>query len=82
MMLIRTVGELKDFIKNLSDDTPIAKYKCDIEKDGYLPMLGVRLENMILGEKETQDACDHTPYTYEAFFPTHDDTGTLCLLIG
>lgn len=82
MMIIRTIGELKNLIKNLPNDTPIAKYHCDIEQDGYLPMLRVRLENMVLEEKETRDACDYTPYTYEVFSPTHDDTGTLCFLVG
>lgn len=82
MMIIRTIGELKNLIKNLPNDMPIAKYHCDIEKDGYLPVLRVRLENAILVEKETQDACDYTPYTYKVFSLTHDDTGTLCFLIG
>ena len=82
MMLIRTVGELKNFIKDLPNDTPVLAYKSDMEQQGYQPKMGVRLENMVSEERETYDAFDYTSYTYEVFSPTHDDTGTLCLLIG
>lgn len=82
MMLIRTVGELKEFIKDLADDTPVIMYKSNMEKSGYQAKVGIRAENMVSERRETYDAFDYTPYTYEVFSPTHDDTGTLCLLIG
>ena len=72
MLLISTVGELKNFIKDLPDDTQVFAYRSDMEQHGYQPNIGVRSENMVSVERET----------YEVFSPTYDDTGTLCLLIG
>ena len=35
MKNIKTVRELKEFIKNLPDDTLLVNYQCDLEKCGY-----------------------------------------------
>ena len=34
-MKISTIGELKEAIKNISDDTTLIKYKSDMEQRGY-----------------------------------------------
>lgn len=72
MLLISTVGELKNFIKDLPDGTQVLAYRSGMEQQGYQPNIGVRSENMVSVKRET----------YEVFSPTHDDTGTLCLLVG
>ena len=72
MLLISTVGELKNFIKDLPEDTKVLAYRSDMEQHRYQPNVGVRSENMVSVKRETS----------EVFYPTHDDTGTLCLLIG
>lgn len=47
MILIRTVGELKNFIKDLSDDMTIIKYHSDLEQSGYQPRLGIYTNKMV-----------------------------------
>lgn len=78
---VRTVGELKEYIKDLSDDMTIVKYHSDMEKSGYLPMLGICTCKMVSERVETYDAFDGEPYTYEAFSSTDDDSGVLCLML-
>ena len=82
MMKIGTVGELKDFIKDLPDDTPVVAFRYGVLTGGYQTNVGIRAENMISEKHETYDALGRPSYTYEVFSPTHDDTGTFCLLIG
>jgi hypothetical protein len=78
---VRTVGELKEYIKDLSDDMTIVKYHSDMEKSGYLPMLGISTRKMVSEQVETYDAFDGESYTYEAFSFTDDDSGVLCLML-
>ena len=82
MMLIRTVGELKDFIKDLSDDTPVVAFRYGVVTGGYQANVSISAQNMISEKHETYDALGRPSYTYEVFSPTHDDTGTFGLLIG
>lgn len=78
----RTVGELKEYIKNLPDDTPIVSYQSDMEKSGYQSISCASTQKMVTEKRETYDAFDYTPYSYTVFSPSDDDTGTLCLVIG
>lgn len=78
----RTVGELKEYIKNLPDDTPIISYQSDMEKSGYQSISCASTQKMVTEKRETYDAFDYTPYSYTVFSPSKDDTGTLCLVIG
>lgn len=77
----RTVGELKEYIKNLPDDTPIISYQSDMEKSGYQSISCASTQKMVTEKRETYDAFDYTPYSYTVFSPSKDDTGTLCLVI-
>jgi hypothetical protein len=77
---VRTVGELKEYIKDLSDDMTIVKYHSDMEKSGYLPRLGIYTNKMVSERVETYDAFDGTPYTYEAFSSSDDDSAIPCLV--
>ena len=77
----RTVGELKEYIKNLPDDTPIISYQSDMEKSGYQSISCASTQKMVTEKRETYDAFDYTPYSYMVFSPSKDDTGTLCLVI-
>lgn len=80
-MVVKTVGELKEIIKDLPDEAPIVMYRSDMEKSGYQAKAGIRAENMVSERRETYDAFDYTPYHYEVFSPTHDDSGVPCLVI-
>lgn len=77
----KTVGELKEYIKNLPDDTPIISYQSDMEKRGYQSISCASTQKMVTEKRETYDAFDYTPYSYTVFSPSKDDTGTLCLVI-
>ena len=77
----KTVGELKEYIKNLPDDTPIISYQSDMEKSGYQSISCASTQKMVTEKRETYDAFDYTPYSYTVFSPSKDDTGTLCLVI-
>ena len=78
----KTVGELKEYIKNLPDDTPIISYQSDMEKSGYQSISCASTQKMVAEKRETYDAFDYTSYSYTVFSPSKDDTGTLCLVIG
>lgn len=80
-MRVITVGKLKEAIKGLSDDTPVIGYQSDMERSGYQRRVNVYPAHMTSEERETYDAFDYTPYTYEVFTPSKDGSGTLCLII-
>lgn len=78
----RTVGELKEYIKNLPDDTLIISYQSDMENRGYQSISCAYTQKMVSEEREIYDAFDYTPYSCTVFSPSEDDSGTLCLVIG
>ena len=57
----KTVGELKEYIKNLPDDTPIISYQSDMEKSGYQSISCASTQKMVTEKRETYDAFDYTP---------------------
>lgn len=65
---ITTVGELKEFLKNLPDDMPIASYESNIERSGYFNRLHLDITKM----KETiewgYDAFDGKKYNYKTLY--------------
>ena len=81
-MRVMTVGELRDVIRDLPDDTPVIGYQSDMERSGYQKAVSARSTHMVSEERETYDAFDYTPYTYEVFTPSKDGSGTLCLIIN
>ena len=81
MLRLITVGQLRETIKDLPDDTPIISYKSDMEKCGYQSISCASTRKMVTEKRETYDAFDYTPYSYDVFVPTEDGSGTLCLVI-
>ena len=80
-MRVMTVGELRAVIRDLPDDTPVISYQSNMERSGYQKHIGARSAHMVSEKRETYDAFDYTPYTYEIFTPPKDGSGTLCLII-
>lgn len=76
---IKTVGELKEFIKNLPDDMPLVNYQRDMEKRGYQNNVFCSVVNMKKTTRATWDRFDGTPYSYEVFVESKD--GISCLEI-
>ena len=66
-MTIRTIGELREFIKEMSDDTPIICYKSDMETSGYRKGAYINKSNYIEKTKEGYDSFDRIDYTYKVF---------------
>lgn len=77
---IKTVGELKEFIKNLPDDTLVVNYQEDMEKSGYQNNVFCNITNMKKETKTTWDSFDYIPYSYEIFVESEE--GVLCLIIN
>lgn len=78
--MIKTVGELKEFIKDLPNDMLLVKYHSDMETRGYQNRVSCMVDNMKKEKKETWDSFDYTPYSYEIFVESKD--GVPCLKIG
>lgn len=72
-MKIHTVGELREFIANLPDSTPLAQYENGMERHGFMPNAHINVRNMEKEEVQTYDAFDYTPYHYERLNPVSKD---------
>ena len=77
---MKTVKELKEFLKDLPDDTPIVQFTSNMERDGYLLGASARVATMTKTKKSTWDRFDGTPYSYEIFVPS--DKGIQTLVLG
>ena len=76
---MRTVGELKEFIKNLPDDMPLVTHQSAMEKIGYQNNVFCNVVNMKKETRETWDRFDKIAYTYETMVRSAD--GIPCLEI-
>lgn len=79
---IKTVKDLKDFIKDLPDDTKILSYCQGMEKSGYFHP-NCSLDNFTEETHHTYhtyDAFDYEKYDYTTFMPQKD--GEECLTIN
>ena len=76
---MKTVGELKEFIKDLPDDMLIVNYHKDMETSGYRNSFLCDVETMKKEVKSTWDRFDGTSYSYEVFEMSKD--GIPCLRI-
>lgn len=63
--MFKTVGELKEFLKDLPDDMLLANYKRDMETSGYRNELSCDVVNMKKETKHSWDRFDGTDYSYE-----------------
>lgn len=77
---IKTVGDLKEFIKNLPDDTLVVNYRRDIERRGYQNNVSCNITNMKKETRATWDEFADMPYKYEVFVESKE--GVSCLLIN
>ena len=76
---MKTVGELKEFIKDLPDDMLLVNYENDMETRGYRNRVSCRVDNMEKETKTTWDRFDGTSYNYEVFVESKN--GIPCLKI-
>ena len=76
---MKTVGELKEFIKDLPDDMLLTSYRSNMEKSGYENDLYCHVDTMKKETRETWDRFDGTYYTYEVMVKSED--GVPCLNI-
>ena len=78
-----TVKDLKNFLKTIPDETPIAVYRTNMEGSGYTDKyVSVQLKKMVKQEEVRIDAFDHECYTTEVLYTAGDlDTNTLNVLI-
>lgn len=77
---IKTIGDLKEFIKNLPDDMLVVKYQKDMEKRGYQNNAFCNITNMKKETKTAYDSFDYISYSYEVFVESED--GISCLEIN
>jgi len=66
-MVIKTVGELKNFLADLPNDMPIAHYSSNMEKSGYFENLWPLIHPMVKVKRTAYDAFDYDPYDYECY---------------
>ena len=65
--MFNTVGELKQFIKDLPDDMPLVSYKSNMERSGYMQSVHVDVVPMKMEVDTATDAFDDITYRYEKF---------------
>lgn len=76
---MKTVGELKEVIKDLPDDMKLVMYKSNMETSGYQNAIYASVEAMASETKHTWDRFDGTNYDYEVYTDSKD--GEKCLKI-
>lgn len=83
MAHINTIGELKEFLKEIPDDIPISVYTEGMEQRGYLlGGININLKNTEIIDKKTYDAFDGIKYTYKAYDINYvEDNGDVKVLI-
>lgn len=79
---MKTVKELKDFIKDLPDDMLLAHYKDTMETSGYFVGLSCDVVNMKEETRYTWDRFDGTDYSYEVLLTSIDESGDPYLRIN
>ena len=78
--IIKTVGELKEIIRDLPDDMLVINYVSDMEGSGYENKNYCRIRKMEKQTEQRYDAFDYTSYTKEVYKET--DEGADCLVIS
>lgn len=77
---MKTVGELKSFLEDLPDDTPIVQYESNMERSGYFNRCFVDVAKMSITTRGAVDAFDGIRYTYEVY--EEDDNGQSVVRLG
>ena len=76
---VTTVGELKEFIKNLPDDMPIASYESNMERSGYFNRTYLETTKMKETNNWSCDAFNGTLYSYKILY--RDENGIEHLIL-
>ena len=76
---MKTVGELKEFIKDLPDDMLLTMYHSNMEKSGYRNNVFCQINKMEKETRETWDRFDGTSYKYDVMVESKE--GVPCLKI-
>lgn len=78
---MKTVGELKEFIKNLDDNMPLISTSSNFElQSSVVSGVRVSVEKFSTEKQQFVDAFDHTVYYEEVY--VSNKNGTECLRIG
>lgn len=78
-MIIYTIKDLKDFIKDLPNDMEIVGYRENMETHGYQAGCYIKTQPMRKVEAQTYDRFDYTPYSYEVYVYNADGKQVLTL---
>lgn len=79
---MKTVGELKEMIKDLPDDMKLVMYKSNMETSGYQNSVYTSVEDMVSKKKHTYDRFDGISYDYEVYIGNkNNENGEKCLKI-
>ncbi len=74
---MKTVGELKAFIKDLPDDMFLLLYHNDMDKEGFMTDVIADIDNCCPVIQTASDQFGDCNYKYEKFIK--DKNGVLCL---
>lgn len=64
MGFVKTVGELKEILKDLDDNTLLLVYKTGMEKTGNMPEVYVEVSDFVKKKINTWDRFDGESYSY------------------
>lgn len=64
---MKTVGELKQFLKNLPDDMPMVIHRTNMERYGYVQEVSPYVAATVEKTETTVDTFDYTIYPYTRF---------------
>lgn len=78
--MLRTVGELKEYIKNLPDDMLLVKYESTMEISGYRNKMFCDVTKMQEEVIQGYDSFDGEEFEYKVFVPAEEGTECLRLL--
>lgn len=78
---MRTVGELKEFLKDLNDDMPIVKRSVNFELRGAIDIGGIylKVEKFKTETREFVDGFDYEKYSHDVY--VSDENGIECLYL-
>lgn len=77
---MKTAGELKEFLKDIPDDTPIVQYESNMERSGYFNRCFVDVALMSVTTRQAVDAFDGIHYSYEVY--EKDSNGQPVVMLG
>ena len=78
---MKTVGELKEFLKNLDDNMPLVAPANNLQlKNPIVSDIPVRVESFNIEKKQIEDGFDYSVYYKDVY--SKNENGIKCLQIG